>query len=216
MEKEKSNLAQSITKLWKEKKYDEVSKRILQTNVFDIRSLIKHIELDLISKPALAHILESLSMDEWSLCKGLDIIIHKENDTIITILQKKYQTEFEVVDLETKIKMFAEIKTDYNKELDKDLQKRSMEFMEKNWQHLVHLIRDLETGLEIYETLFIYEQKNLWSTVAALKTIKVVCKNKNVAETVDLYSVLAESFKSELSDPIRVQLAEIILQKMEQ
>jgi hypothetical protein len=140
--------------------------------------------------------------------------MEKEEQTILSIMVKKYQTEFDVANIDKKIEMFKEARDDF--QASGTLSDDSLEFTRKNWQHLVHLIHDMETGLKICEALDIDDPNSLWGTVAALRTIEVVCKNKNVAETADLYAILAERFKSELRDPIRIKLAEIILKKMEQ
>jgi hypothetical protein len=216
MEKEKSDLAQSIVKLWEEKKYDEASEAIVQTNGFDRMEIIKHINLDLLSKQALVHFLEGLSLDEWELCKGWDLLTDNDDKLVLSILIKKYQIEFNAADLPIKIKMFAEVKNDYNQHPSKDSQKSSWEFMQKNWQNLVHLIKDLETGLQICKTLEINDPNNLWDSVAALQTIKVVCKNKNVAETESIYPLLKKNFQNEMKDPVKIIIAQEILKKMEQ
>jgi hypothetical protein len=90
------------------------------------------------------------------------------------------------------------------------------DFLIKNWQHLVHLIANLEIGIKVHDALFMPQPQNLWSAVAALKTIKVAIRKLSVIETENLYLTLRQNFKDDLSDPIRVMMAEAILKKMEQ
>jgi len=89
-------------------------------------------------------------------------------------------------------------------------------FLNKNWEHLVHLIGCWDIGIKVHQALSMPNPNHLWSTVAALKTIKMAIRNKSVAETEQFYLIVKENFKDDLSDPIRVMMAEAILKKMEQ
>lgn len=206
----KQNLKIEIIKLWEQKNYDEASELILRASPTLIKELVQTLELKLLSGQALAYVLEILPLKDWGLNETLKF---NQNNTpiIIPILQKKYQDEFDLANLDTKIKMFKEARDNYT-----ILWVSADDFLIKNWQHLVHLIANLEIGIKVHDALFMPQPQNLWSAVAALKTIKVAIRKLSVIETENLYLTLRQNFKDDLSDPIRVMMAEAILKKMEQ
>jgi len=212
----KTSISSTLRDLYQSKNYEMVSGLILQADAPDIHSLKNDIDLRLFSNEAIGHILKSLPLAEWKLLRGFSVN-KKNRDTITPIMIKKYQDEFNASDLQNKIRIFKEVKDVYfNQNNPRSLKEASMIFMKKNWEHLIHLINSLETGLEIYSALFINDKNNLWSTVAAIQTIRVACKNKTIAETENLNRLFKNLFGNAFEDQIQVSLAEIILKKMEQ
>ena len=204
------NLKVEIIKLWEQKNYDKASELILRASPAIIKELAKILELKFLSGQALEYILEIIPLKEWGLNNTLTL---NQNNTLIImpLLQKKYQEEFDGANVATKISMFKKAKNDYTV-----LWMGAENFLNQNWQHLVHLISRWDIGIQIHQALLMPSPNHLWSTVAALKTIRVAIKNKDVTETEDFYLTLRQNFKDDLSDPIRVMMAEAILKKMEQ
>lgn len=211
---ENAALVDLITNAGKKNNYDEVSKLVLRANAINIRQIVACITVDSLNDQALSHILETLPPAEWHLCEGLSIN-ERYKKMVLSISMKKYQEEFNEADRKRKIEMFKEVRNDYlNKNYS--FRENSMLFMKNNWQRLIHLIGNLETGIEVYEALFIPNKESLWSTIAALRTIEVACNNKVITEIEKLYSLFYDSFQNEFDDPIRVRLAEIVLKKMKE
>ena len=206
----KANLKTEIIKLWKQKNYDEASELILRASPTLVKELVQNIELKLLSGQALTYVLGIIHLKEWGLN---DTLTFNQNNThiIMPLLQKKYQEEFDSANIATKISMFKRAKDDYTV-----LWMGAENFLNRNWQHLVYLISHWDIGVQVYQALLMPSPNHLWSTVAALKTIRVAIKNKDVAETEDFYLTLRQNFKAEFNDPIRVMLAGAILTKMEQ
>lgn len=204
------NLKNEILKLWEQKNYNEASELILRASPTLIKELAQKIELNLLSGQTLAYVLGIIPLKEWGLN---DTLTFNQNNIfiIVPLLQKKYQEEFDSANIATKINMFKRAKDDYTV-----LWMGATNFLNHNWQHLVYLISSWDIGVQVYQALLTPSPNHLWSTVAALKTIRVALKNKNIAETEDFYLTLRQNFKAELNDPIRVMLAEAILKKMEQ
>ncbi len=124
----------------------------------------------------------------------------------------RYQEEF---DKAKNIKLKLEVFSKINQELNVNSKERH-DFFKRNWSSLVPIIYNYEQALHVFLFFSLCSTQKIWSTVIALKGIKLWLKNKSAEQITAEYKNMLEPFASALSQPLQIIIAEDILKKLEQ
>lgn len=122
-----------------------------------------------------------------------------------------YQKEF---DQAKTIKKRLEVFSKINKEFHVN-SKESHDFFKKNWSSFIPIIYNYDQALHIFLFFSLCSTQKIWSTVIALKGIRLWLKNKSIEEITTEYKNILEPFSSALSEPLQIIIAEEILNKLE-
>lgn len=123
-----------------------------------------------------------------------------------------YQKEFnQAKTIKKRLEVFSKI----NQELNINSKERH-DFFKRNWSSFVPVISNYEQALHVFLFFSLCGTQKIWSTVIALKGIKLWLKNKSAEQITAEYKNMLEPFSSALSQPLQVIIAEEILKKLEQ
>lgn len=123
-----------------------------------------------------------------------------------------YQQEFDdAKNIKLKLEVFNKINQDFKKS-----SKDRHDFFKKNWSSFVPIIYNYEQALHVFLFFSLCSTQKIWSTVIALKGIKLWLKNKSAEQITTEYKNMLEPFSSALSQPLQIIIAEETLKKLEQ
>lgn len=136
-------------------------------------------------------------------------------------MMARYQTlleqEFANSNFRNKLEMFHEL-TLHHSPHNADIIAANHAFCQKHWQDLVWLIDSVEKGEAVHHALLGVLGINrwcreIWATVAALKTMEIWAKDKSAEDMANNYQDFLDKFALEDS-PLKVIIAQEIFKKM--
>lgn len=201
------NIVEKVFQAWQKKDYSLASILIKKANTAEIEQLAYKINFDMLDEEAFVHVLKQLPLKKWKEHELLEST--KYEQVIYKQLAQKYKKEFDMADVNNKIKMFKDVSQN-----GRVPNKEELSFLRKNWQHLVHLIKQVETGIKVCDALKMPGEDYLWSTIAAIKTIEIVVAEKTVEEIEEIFPDLAKKLMPGQTSLFKAILAEKILKKI--